>query len=44
MWLSSCMAPAPFASVTKGGFKVRHAELPPLPTEWRKRADGGGSR
>ncbi|MGW1789798.1 hypothetical protein ACWCO0_13070 [Streptomyces tubercidicus] len=32
--VGTCMAPAPFASVTKGGFKVRHAELPPLPTGW----------
>lgn len=35
-------APAPFASVVQGGFKVTHAELPPLPAEWAERA--GGSR
>jgi len=42
--VGTCMAPAPFAAVTKGGFKVRHAELPPLPAGWGKRADGAGSR
>jgi hypothetical protein len=26
-----CMAPAPFAPVTAGGYRVRHAELPPWP-------------
>ncbi|QIK08237.1 hypothetical protein G7Z12_21590 [Streptomyces sp. ID38640] len=34
--VGTCMAPAPFASVTKGGFKVTHAELPPLPAGWGK--------
>ncbi|MFJ7420569.1 hypothetical protein ACIQXD_18455 [Streptomyces uncialis] len=29
--VGSCMAPAPFAPVTDGGFTVRHTELPPLP-------------
>ncbi|SCK46952.1 MULTISPECIES: hypothetical protein [unclassified Streptomyces] len=29
--VGSCMAPAPFAPVTEGGFTVRHTELPPLP-------------
>ncbi|MGW3012279.1 hypothetical protein ACWC9R_26095 [Streptomyces sp. NPDC001219] len=38
--VGTCMAPAPFAAVTKGGFKVRHAELPPLPAGWGKRAGG----
>ncbi|MCF3147859.1 hypothetical protein [Streptomyces platensis] len=42
--VGTCMAPAPFAAVTKGGFKVRHAALPPLPTGWGKRADGVGAR
>lgn len=27
----TCMAPAPFAPVTDGGYQVRHAELPPPP-------------
>jgi hypothetical protein len=27
----TCMAPAPFAPVVKGGFTVKHADLPPLP-------------
>ncbi|MDX3581232.1 hypothetical protein OG920_23610 [Streptomyces europaeiscabiei] len=27
-----CMAPAPFAPVTAGGYRVRHADLPPWPT------------
>jgi hypothetical protein len=27
----TCMAPAPFAPVIKGGFTVKHTELPPLP-------------
>ncbi|MER5968429.1 hypothetical protein ABT112_01530 [Streptomyces sp. NPDC002055] len=27
----TCMAPAPYAPVTKGGYTVRHAELPPVP-------------
>ncbi|WP_433332800.1 hypothetical protein [Spirillospora sp. CA-294931] len=27
----TCMAPAAFAPVTKGGYTVRHAELPPPP-------------
>ncbi|MEU9486424.1 hypothetical protein AB0D83_22610 [Streptomyces decoyicus] len=38
--VGTCMAPAPFASVVKGGFKVTHAELPPLPAEWAERAGG----
>lgn len=42
--VGTCMAPAPFAAVTKGGFKVRHAELPPLPTGWGKQAEGAGAR
>ncbi|SCK20760.1 hypothetical protein YWIDRAFT_04745 [Streptomyces sp. SceaMP-e96] len=43
--VGTCMAPAPFASVTKGGFKVTHAELPPLPAGWGKQqADGAGAR
>jgi hypothetical protein len=29
--VGTCMAPAPFAPVTKGDYKVRHVELPPLP-------------
>ncbi|MFI6518414.1 hypothetical protein ACIBF1_22860 [Spirillospora sp. NPDC050679] len=29
--VGTCMAPAPFAPVTKGGFTVRHAELPEAP-------------
>ncbi|MFI9722377.1 hypothetical protein ACIHFE_22415 [Streptomyces sp. NPDC052396] len=32
--IGTCMAPAPFAPVTKGGFTVRHADLPPLPAGW----------
>jgi hypothetical protein len=27
----TCMAPAPYAPVTKGGYTVRHADLPPEP-------------
>ncbi|WP_330291233.1 hypothetical protein [Streptomyces sp. NBC_00576] len=27
----TCMAPAPFAPVIKGGFTVKHTDLPPLP-------------
>ncbi|MEU8782201.1 hypothetical protein [Streptomyces sp. NPDC048637] len=42
--VGTCMAPAPFASVTKGGFKVTHAELPPLPAGWGKQADEAGAR
>ncbi|MFP3992422.1 hypothetical protein U9R90_34135 [Streptomyces sp. E11-3] len=34
--VGTCMAPAPFAPVTKGGFDVRHAELPPLPEAHRE--------
>lgn len=30
--VGSCMAPAPFAPVAKGGYRVRHADLPPWPT------------
>ncbi|MEV8228912.1 hypothetical protein AB0P41_23100 [Streptomyces sp. NPDC079167] len=30
--VGSCMAPAAFAPVTKGGFRVRHADLPLWPT------------
>lgn len=29
--VGTCMAPAPYAPVTKGGYTVRHAELPPVP-------------
>ncbi|MET9604658.1 hypothetical protein ABZZ17_06265 [Streptomyces sp. NPDC006512] len=29
--VGTCMAPAPFTTVTKGGFKVTPAPLPPLP-------------
>ncbi|MEV0413561.1 hypothetical protein AB0I68_22825 [Streptomyces sp. NPDC050448] len=29
--VGTCMAPAPYAPVTKGGYTVRHAELPPAP-------------
>ncbi|XMN07569.1 hypothetical protein ACK8N7_16725 [Streptomyces griseobrunneus] len=29
--VGTCMAPAPYAPVTKGGYTVRHAELPPPP-------------
>ncbi|MER7330774.1 MULTISPECIES: hypothetical protein [unclassified Micromonospora] len=29
--VGTCMAPAPFAPVTEGGYRVRHAELPPPP-------------
>ncbi|MFD9374150.1 hypothetical protein ACFWBH_01200 [Streptomyces sp. NPDC059999] len=29
--VGTCMAPAAFAPVTKGGYTVRHAELPPMP-------------
>ncbi|WP_158717136.1 hypothetical protein [Streptomyces griseus] len=29
----TCMAPAPFAPATRGGFRVRHAELPLQPAE-----------
>ncbi|MFG3702041.1 hypothetical protein ACGF5C_29715 [Micromonospora sp. NPDC047620] len=29
--VGTCMAPAPFAPVTDGGYQVRHAELPPPP-------------
>jgi hypothetical protein len=30
--VGSCMAPAAFAPVTKGGYRVRHADLPLWPT------------
>ncbi|GAA5041795.1 hypothetical protein [Streptomyces similanensis] len=30
--VNSCMAPAPFAPVTEGGYRVRHADLPNWPT------------
>ncbi|MFD5694286.1 hypothetical protein [Streptomyces rubiginosohelvolus] len=33
--VGTCMAPAPFAPATRGGFRVRHAELPPQPAEIR---------
>ncbi|QFZ17211.1 hypothetical protein [Saccharothrix syringae] len=29
--LRPCLAPAPFAPVVEGGFRVRHGDLPPLP-------------
>ncbi|MFF4222775.1 hypothetical protein ACFYZH_07885 [Streptomyces abikoensis] len=29
--VGTCMASAPYAPVTKGGYTVRHAELPPFP-------------
>ncbi|WP_119726474.1 hypothetical protein [Thermomonospora amylolytica] len=29
--VGTCMAPAPFAPVTKGGYTVRHVDLPPAP-------------
>ncbi|MER6556517.1 hypothetical protein ABT300_01945 [Streptomyces sp. NPDC001027] len=29
--VGTCMAPAPYAPVTKGGYTVTHAELPPMP-------------
>ncbi|KUL34363.1 hypothetical protein ADL22_30375 [Streptomyces sp. NRRL F-4489] len=29
--VGTCMAPAPYAPVTKGGYTVHHAELPPMP-------------
>ncbi|MEU1820322.1 hypothetical protein ABZ543_34865 [Streptomyces roseifaciens] len=29
--VGTCMAPAPYAPVTKGGYTVKHAELPPVP-------------
>ncbi|MER5853867.1 hypothetical protein ABT126_45190 [Streptomyces sp. NPDC002012] len=29
--VGTCMAPAPYAPVTRGGYTVTHAELPPLP-------------
>ncbi|MFG3532616.1 hypothetical protein ACGF8B_38775 [Streptomyces sp. NPDC047917] len=31
--VGTCMAPAPYAPVTKGGYKVTHAELPPVPQD-----------
>lgn len=31
--VGTCMAPAAYAPVTRGGYTVRHAELPPLPKE-----------
>ncbi|MDX3314150.1 hypothetical protein ACWGH3_38290 [Streptomyces sp. NPDC054884] len=30
--VNSCMAPAAFAPVTKGGYRVRHADMPLWPT------------
>lgn len=30
-WVNSCMAPAAFAPVTEGGYRVRHADLPLWP-------------
>jgi hypothetical protein len=30
--VGTCMAPAPFAPVTKGGYTVKHADLLPVPT------------
>jgi hypothetical protein len=29
----TCMAPAPYAPVTKGGYRVRHADLLPTPAD-----------
>ncbi|MCB5164724.1 hypothetical protein LG634_07730 [Streptomyces bambusae] len=29
--VGTCMAPAPYAPVVKGGYTVTHGELPPLP-------------
>lgn len=29
--VGTCMAPAAYAPVAKGGYTVRHAELPPMP-------------
>ncbi|WP_440556346.1 hypothetical protein ACSP97_04175 [Streptomyces sp. SCPE 10] len=29
--VGTCMAPAPYAPVVKGGYTVRHADLPPAP-------------
>ncbi|MEU3600583.1 hypothetical protein ABZ714_17970 [Streptomyces sp. NPDC006798] len=28
----TCQAPAPFSRVTEGGYRIRHAEIPPIPT------------
>ncbi|MEU6867622.1 hypothetical protein ABZ924_31030 [Streptomyces sp. NPDC046876] len=33
--VGTCMAPAPFAPVTEGGFKVTHGDLPALPSGWQ---------
>ncbi|WP_235488196.1 hypothetical protein [Streptomyces roseoverticillatus] len=38
--VGTCMAPAPFAPVVKGGFSVTHAELPPLPADWQTGRNG----
>ncbi|QEU93266.1 hypothetical protein [Streptomyces kanamyceticus] len=34
--VGTCMAPAPFAPVVKGGFDVVHVDLPPLPGAVRR--------
>ncbi|CAL9341803.1 hypothetical protein SUDANB176_00286 [Streptomyces sp. enrichment culture] len=31
--VGTCMAPAPYAPVTRGGYTVTHAELPPIPDQ-----------
>ncbi|MEU0159404.1 hypothetical protein ABZ154_11340 [Streptomyces sp. NPDC006261] len=41
--VGTCMAPAPYAPVTKGGYAVAHAELPPPPPS-PKGATGATSR
>ncbi|WKU48980.1 hypothetical protein Q3V23_35665 [Streptomyces sp. VNUA116] len=38
--VGTCMAPAPFAPIVKGGFSVTHAELPPLPAGWQPGGNG----
>ncbi|KPI14242.1 hypothetical protein OV450_2773 [Actinobacteria bacterium OV450] len=37
--VGTCMAPAPFAPVTEGGFKVTHGDLPALPAGWQPGED-----
>ncbi|MFE2553324.1 hypothetical protein ACFXGI_33030 [Streptomyces sp. NPDC059355] len=37
--VGTCMAPAPFAPVTEGGFQVTHRDLPALPTGWQPGED-----